>query len=410
MKRCLSSAVFVCLTFVAGQAQAQSDLPSYGSTNASAYNTTGSSAYSDIVGEFEPADDWIVQPGGEIENSPNDFSVNLAPPVAPTLQNVRVFSTEASVEPPTDWRRTEAGQLWGRPARRMSDQWYDGDMKLQLGIDYLFFSRGAAADNLFAADTAGTTYSLADIDPGSDTTLRYRFLIATEGGTGFELSAFDFQEFSGSLRLEGEGITPLFFGLIPAEPVESYDASYRSRLKNYQANVWGRRSERFKIGYGVRYVNLDENFDIEFLPDANGGGTSTTANVDGGFSSRTDNKIFGGQLMARIYRPFIDKVYLEAGVDGGYGFNRITADSDTANFDSQTKETTGTGFIGFNGGITFRPTTGLSFRIGYEGLLLTSVALSPDQSTSIDSFNGTGEITTGSLYFGGAYLGAALAF
>ncbi len=162
-------------------------------------------------------------------------------------------------------------------------------------------------------------------------------MIATEGGTGFELSAFDFQEFSSSLRLEGEGITPLFFGLIPDEPVESYDASYRSRLKNYQANVWGRRSERFKIGYGVRYVNLDENFDIEFLPDPNGGGTSTTANVDGGFSSRTDNKIFGGQLMARIYRPFIDKVYLEAGVDGGYGFNRITADSDTANYDSQTR-------------------------------------------------------------------------
>ncbi len=107
MKRCLSSAVFACVALVAGQTQAQSDLPFYGSTNASAYNATGSSAYSDIVGEFEPADDWIVQPGGEIENPqiknpPNDFSVNLTPPVAPTLQNAEVFSTAASVQPPTD--------------------------------------------------------------------------------------------------------------------------------------------------------------------------------------------------------------------------------------------------------------------------------------------------------------------
>jgi len=406
MKR-LRPAVLVVLILAANSVQAQTDAPRYRSSDAT--------VYTDIVGELESSDDWIVQPDNEPEVfSQASIAQTSAPPLAPRLapaaQNMEVFAS--SPQRLHDWRRSEAGQLWDTPDGPEGETWYDGRLRLQFGIDYLYFSRGAAADDFFAFNDLGETFSLGDIDPGNDTTLRYRFLIVDDGGTGYEITGYDFEDFNGSLTLEGEGITPVFFGGTPAEPAESYEATYTSDLTNIEANVWNRRSERLKIGFGARYIKLEEQFDIEFIEDPNStsGGGTTTGMTDGGFFSNTANRIFGGQVMARLYRPVVNRVYLEGGVDAGFGTNRITADSDTANVDSNTEDDTGTGFFGFSGGVTYRVLDGLSLRAGYEGLLLTDVALSPDQSTAIDSVNGTGEIQTGSLYFSGAYFGGTIRF
>lgn len=403
MKR-LQPAVWAALILAVNSVQAQ--------TNSQQYRSSDASVYTDIVGEFEPSDDWIVQP----EKEPSNFSQasiavqapQVAPAVSSGLENVEVFGKRPVPQRNDAWHRTDSGQLWETPVGT-DDRWYDGRLHLQFGLDYLYFSRGAAADNFFASNDAGETFSLADIDPGNDTTIRYRLLIADDGGTGLELLGYEFEDFNGSLSLEGEGITPQFFGLIPADPAPSYDASYKSQLSNLEANIWRRNGERLKIGCGLRYIKLEEEFDIEFIEDPNATGNTTTM-VEDGFFSSTENRIFGAQLMARVYRPVVRKVYLEGGVNGGIGFNRITADSDTANIDSQTEDDISTGFFSFNGGVSYRPMDGLSLHAGYEGLLLTAVALSPDQSAAIDSFNGTGDIQTGELYFGGAYFGGTVRF
>ena len=409
MKR-LQPTVLVVLILAAHSVQAQTDAPPYLSNSAS--------VYTDIVGEFEPDDSWIVQPDEESEVVSQASSSQITPPVAPLSQNIEVFSTGSSNQPLPNWRRTEAGQLWATPDGPSSENWYDGPLRLQFGIDYLYFSRGAAADNLFAFNAEGDTFSLGDIDPGNDTTIRYRLLAANDGGTGFELLAYDFEDFNGSLQLEGEGITPVFFQGIPADPVEEYTASYESDLTNYEANIWSRRSERIKIGFGMRYINLEEDFDIEF--DRGSGTTSTptpptltpptTGTSVSGFFSNTENRIFGGQVMARLYRPVVNRVYLEGGVNAGFGFNRISVDAMAADFDFQTEDDSSTGFFSFNGGVSYRVLRGLSLRAGYEGLLLTSVALAPDQSAAFDGFTDTLNIQTGSLYFSGAYFGGTISF
>ena len=394
MKR-LRPAVLVVMILAAHSVQAQTDV------------------YTDIVGELESSDDWIVQPDNEPEvfsqaSSAQTSAPSLAPPrLAPAVQNMPIFGSPPQRLP--DWRRTEAGQLWNGSG---GEAFYDNRLRLQFGIDYLYFSRGAAADDFFAFNDLGETFSLGDIDPGNDTALRYRFQVVDDGGTGYEITGYEFEDFNGSLTLEGEGITPIFFGGIPAEPVESYEATYTSELTNIEANVWNRVGERLKIGFGARYIKLEEQFDIEFIEDPNStsGSTTTGMMMQEGFFSNTANRIFGGQVMARLYRPVVNKVYIEGGVDAGFGTNRITADSDTANVDSNTEDETGTGFFSFSGGVTYRALNGLSLRAGYEGLLLTDVALSPDQSTAIDAINGTGEIQTGSLYFSGAYFGGTIRF
>ena len=383
---------------------------SFAQSGSRSYSNTGASAYSEIIGQLEPIDTFQQFSPAQPINSPvAQPTTTFAQPPNAEFQNAEFFQATNQQRSPTGWRTTEAGQLWtDAPPNQGNAGWVDGNMRVQIGIDYLYFSRGTAADNLLAFDDAGNTSSIADIDPGDDTTVRYRVLFATEGGTGFEILAYDFQEFSGSLTLEGEGITPVFFDSIPIDPVESYEASYRSRLKNYEFNVWGRKSERVKLGYGLRYVNLDENFDIDFVEDSGSTGT-TTASPDG-FFSRTDNNIFGAQLMAQLYRPVTSGLYLTGGASGGYGYNRIDVDSDTANIDTHSDDDTGTGFFSFNGGVTMRVAKGLRVNAGYEGLLLTSVALAPDQSAAAEFAQGVPEIQTGTLYFGGAYIGAVLAF
>ena len=415
MKR-LYPAVLVTLILAAHSVQAQTDPKPYLSSD--------DSVYTDIVGEFEPSDDWIVQPEKDATSFSKASTSKQIPPQVATggLGNIEIFgktpppqqlsTLQQHVPPPQQisrWRGSSSGQLWESPAAGEDQSWHGGRLQLQVGIDYLYFSRGAAADNLFGFNNVGETFSLADIDPGNETAERYRLMIVDDGGTGFELVGYQFDEFNGSLTLEGEGITPVFFGGIPSEPAESYEATYRSELSNFEANVWHRTGPRLKIGFGMRYLKLEEEFDIEFIEDPNST-TATTGMGESGFFSTTENRIFGGQVMARLYRPIVTQVYLEGGVDAGYGTNRITVDSDTADIDTQTEDDTSTGFFSFSGGVAYRVLDGLTLRAGYEGLLLTSVALSPDQSDSINAFTGASEIQTGSLYFSGAYFGGTFRF
>ncbi len=418
MKR-LRTTALVVLILAAHSVQAQ--------TKSRPYLPASGSVYTDIVGEFEPSDDWIVQPDEKPANFSNASSAKQISSGATSLENVEIFGKTpprqqqlpapqqfqpsqqlTAPQQTSGWQQTDSGQLWANPSAG-NDRWYDGPLHLQFGLDYLYFNRGAAADNFFAIDDLGNEYSLGDIEPGNETTVRTRILIADDGGTGIEVLGYEFEQFKGSISLEGPGITPGFFGGIPVEPAEAYVANYESQLKNYEINGWRRQGERLKFGVGLRYLELEEQFDILSAETSSTTTAGTTASTDG-FYSDTTNRVLGAQLMARVYRPVIQQLYLEGGVNGGYGFNRISTNSDTANIDSRTEKDTSTGFIGFNGGVIYRAMEGLTLRAGYEGLLFTSIALAPDQSAAISAFEDVREIQTGELYFGGAYVGGTFRF
>ena len=77
MKR-LRPAVLVVLILAANSVQAQTDAPRYRSSDAT--------VYTDIVGELESSDDWIVQPDNEPEVfSQASIAQTSAPPLAPRL-------------------------------------------------------------------------------------------------------------------------------------------------------------------------------------------------------------------------------------------------------------------------------------------------------------------------------------
>ena len=89
MKR-LQPAVWAVLILAVNSVQAQ--------TNSQQYLSSDATVYTDIVGEFEPSDDWIVQPDKE----PSAFSqasvASQTPKVSPGLENVEIFGKRPARE------------------------------------------------------------------------------------------------------------------------------------------------------------------------------------------------------------------------------------------------------------------------------------------------------------------------
>lgn len=300
--------------------------------------------------------------------------------------------------------------LWA-PQTAATGGWTDGPMGVQLGVDWLYFSRAINGGAPFATNDAGESFSNADINVDLQSTARFRLGLASEYGTGYEFVTYDFDEFSGNLSLTGGGITPVFFGGIPAEPAESYAATYQSRIKSFELNVWARRSENLRVGYGLRHFAVEEKYDITVGADSNttdpgGGGTGGFS----GFFSKTDNNLFGGQIMVELYRRVAPGLYIEGGAKGLLLNNRADIDADTANVDRSGEDSFLTGGVNFNGGVSYRMFRGFSLRAGYEGVFLGSVAAATSQSENnslfADSISPFGE----SLYFGGGYAGCTLTF
>ena len=300
-------------------------------------------------------------------------------------------------------------QLWA-PDDSSAGGWKDGPLGFQLGIDGLFFSRGLDGGSSFATNNAGESFSNADFDFDTETTARYRLGLASEYGTGFEFVYYDFNEFSGTLSLTGAGITPTFFGGNPAEAADSYTATYQSRIKNAELNVWSRRSERIRVGYGLRYISVQEQYDITLGADSGTAGSGNTGGSFSGFFSKTDNDLFGGQIMLELFHPVTSSMYLEGGVKGLLLNNDADLDVDTANFDLSGDDSFVTGGVNFNGGVSYRALRGVHLRAGYEGVFIGSVASGAAQSESNSVFDGFVIPTGESLYYGGGYAGCTVTF
>ena len=311
--------------------------------------------------------------------------------------------------------------LWVPQGSPNRSGWTDGPMGLQVGVDWLLFTRGVNGGSDFAVNDSGETFSTADIKLDSESTVRYRLGIASEYGTGYEFVAYDFDQFSGDLALTGEGITTRFFAGVPSEPAQSYTATYQTRIKSYELNVWSRRSEGLRVGYGLRNFAIEDTYNItEGTEDnnANSGGVGGGVGGGGGnsessgFFSTTDNNLFGGQIMLELYRRVTPSTYLEGGVRGMLFNNRADIDVRTATREISGEDSFVSGGVGFNGGLSYRPFGGLRFRAGYEGVFLGSVASGPAQSdnTTPEQFFGPLNPIGEGLYFGGGYVGCTVTF
>ena len=267
--------------------------------------------------------------------------------------------------------------------------------RLRVGFDALIFERGSGENEAFAIDTAGNDITFNDFD-FSEGDVRYFIQFMGDDQSGFEFTFFDIDSFSSNLVASGEDL-PVFFQGTPATPAATYALNYTSRLKNLELNLWVRQNEFQRSAWGLRYINLDENFDIIT------GGTN-------GLFSRADNDLWGFSRMWERRRPVLGRMSLVGGLDVGGYINNVELDVDTLNIDDSSQADNIAATLGFNIGGEYRVADHVTLRVGYEGLGIFGVGLASTQSLEQDIFDGLDDPELSSIYFGGFYIGAIAAF
>lgn len=273
-------------------------------------------------------------------------------------------------------------------------------LTFRIGLEILSFSRGSASDFPFTADDNGDSLSFSDFDFSNIETVRYFLQYMDDFGNGFELTFYDFDEFDTTLVADGPNVVPTFFGGIPQNPVDSYDSNYQSRLTNVELNYWQRKNPTVRTGIGLRFVNLDEEFDI----------TQSSGGRSLGFFSQTENEMWGVQGLINKQNPVSKLLAIDLGLKAGLLINSSSLDATTASVSGSSDDDSIAGLLNFFAGIKYRMARNIDVRLGYEGLALFGVALAPDQSQAHNIFDGIGNPTKGSLYAGGFYFGATASF
>ena len=170
-------------------------------------------------------------------------------------------------------------------------------LRLRVGFDVLLWERGRPNNDVFATDANGQEFSFADFDL-KDGTPRFFIQYMGDDLSGIEFTFYDFNGFEGSILAQGSSVIPQFFGSSPALVGDSYELNYSSRLKNIELNWWIRNSPCLRTGWGLRHINLDENFNV------------ITSGTGTGLLSRTNNDLYGAHRMWERRRPVANRMDL----------------------------------------------------------------------------------------------------
>jgi len=186
----------------------------------------------------------------------------------------------------------------------------------------------------------------------------------------------------------------LFFGAIDASPVDTYTARYNSEFWNGDVSVANRIHPNVGVWAGVGFAELDESFDF----------VDPLAAVTTGFFSDTKNKMIGFHVGSDIVIRSKGSCRFEGGINGGIYNNDIEVFADTRTIDRRWSQDE-TAFIGGANIAWVIPFWPVDFRIGYQAIFLTGVALAPDQSASFNLFTNAGTANVGDVVYHGGILG-----
>ena len=365
-------------------------------------NVAGGGIWADAISP--PASATPVIPPTPQLQSPADASVStrsvLTDGLTNAIGNGQLAAQESAGDLPAASAQaiSQAPILAASPADYAQVQPGPSKFRLRLGFDILAWERGQPNDDIFATEEGGNRWSFSDFDL-TDSTPRFFVQFMGDDLTGYELSFFDFNTFESTIAATGSNVTPMFFGGQPSNLGPEFDLNYNSRLKNIELNSWVRHNDIQRSGYGIRYINLDENFDV-----------IRGNNVNTGLFSRTDNNMWGLNRMWERRRPLLKRLDFTGGLDLGLYINDAQIDVDTLNIDDSSDANNLAGSLGFNFGLEYLVADHVTFRFGYEGLALFGVALASTQSLEQRVVDGLDDPELSSLFFGGFHFGAIASF
>ena len=181
-----------------------------------------------------------------------------------------------------------------------------------------------------------------------------------------------------------------FFNASDASPANTYTARYKSKFWIGDVSVANRIHPKVAVWAGVGFGELKESFDL------------LSGNT--GFFSDTKNEMVGFHLGSDFVVWSNGHSRIEGGVNGGIYHNDIEVFADTLTIDRRWSQDE-TAFIGGANIAWVIPFWPFNFRIGYQAVLLSGVALAPDQSAAFDLFTNAGTADVGDVVYHGGILG-----
>jgi hypothetical protein len=271
----------------------------------------------------------------------------------------------------------------------------DENFNITFTMDGIILGRSGLDAQVIAVDGSGNpVLSSEDIDLGAQIGPRVSVFM---GGrqTGLEFAFFGLNELSFQDVVNQNGVTPYFFGGFPANPVESYDIHYRSRLYSAELMFWSPVAEIARVGAGIRGVGLSETFDI----------LQTGESITTGFFSETETDLLGFQIGGGVPLLRRQYFYIDATAKTGVYHQASDLSAIAQNVELHEDEVDVTAVTELNIGGEYHFGRHVSLRGGYLVLWLHDVALGPNQNDDWDIINGTGGFDTNTAVFQGGYFG-----
>jgi hypothetical protein len=298
---------------------------------------------------------------------------------------------------PTDTFIQSGSDVWGR----INPQ-FAGFPTASIATDLVILGRSAPSSNPIIYDALDNPILDAS-DLGS----------ASEAGGRLNITFFDHWQwdFMFDFLFMGEmvsrqtvdtsgGVNLYFYQGVALDPVDT--AIFRSDLDTGEFNVRRRFGPMFAMLGGIRYLELSEQLNFN-----EGGGL-------GGYTSQSDNRLFGGQLGAEGVLPLSGVGRLFATAKYGIYNNRYNvaaqALSNGAPIKIRIRDDMSSNVGEFNAGWEFSTVPCMTLRFGYQALWLTDMALTTDQLNQFSIFDSSGNVRRGHPVYHGGFGGLVFTF
>lgn len=288
------------------------------------------------------------------------------------------------------------------------DNWYEAEV----GFISLFRSQPASTPFVFTP----TSSVLLDMNElggnggsGFDGMLNAKRVFGKKNPLDLQLRFFESRDMLFHRGIvSNPAVIPVFYNAIPATPAVDYRVNYVSDLQSGEINLRTPIFQRLYGIAGIRYFELEEQFDIIDVAATNGTTTS-------GFFSGVDNDAIGGQIGLEGVLFSGKRGRITGGVKWGLLSNSVrgiamATDVSGNPLSSRLAETQSTQLIDIQLGGTFSITDWLGLYGGYQGLIGSDFALGPTQSRESVIFNPINPVAFESEQWHGYRIGVALAW
>jgi hypothetical protein len=248
-------------------------------------------------------------------------------------------------------------------------------------------------------------FSTSDFNLDPEAGIRPGIILSEPCGNDLIFEYFGIHSFEDLATIQDPaGVTAVFFDSVGA-PVPTLVAQYKSNLDSIDLAIRTRQTRRIAPLVGIRWVQLDEEFNsIQDL------------STNQGWFSSCDNDLFGFQFGFQGLLFEWGCIRFETTAKGGPYFNDIDVNTSVTPANQAVADTRNvshwhTAFVGdLRVALVWRLGRRMNLRLGYDALMLSGIALGPNQNNNISYATNLRTVDLSDVIYQGGHIGFDLSW